>query len=120
MPKKNPNRVFESLFIISQVVIVILYALFTNYEDGVHPATMNKEIKEMSSTEKTQSYYPLFMHVNLMVFVGYGFLMAFLKTHSWTSVAYSMLIGAYALQITILFQGLFHQIFKSPEIEGNV
>ena len=95
---------------------MILYALFTNYEDGVHPATGNKEIKAMSETDRIKSYYPLFMHVNLMVFVGYGFLSAFLKTHSWTSVAYNLLIGAYALQITILLQGPFHQIFSSPEV----
>ena len=58
------------------------------------------------------------MDVHLMVFVGYGFLMAFLKTHSWTSVAYNMIVGAYALQITILFQGLWHQLFIKPDMDA--
>lgn len=44
-----------------------------------------------------------------MIFIGFGFLMVFLKTHSWTSVGYNYLIAAYALQITILFNGLWHQ-----------
>ena len=103
MSKKNPNRVFESIFIISQVLIVAFYGLFTDYGQGLHPATRSIEIQAMSSEERLQTYYPLFMDVHLMVFVGYGFLMSFLITHSWSSVAYNMIIGAYALQITILF-----------------
>ena len=37
-----------------------------------------------------------------MIFIGFGFLKVFLKTHSWTSVGYNFLIGTYALQLTIL------------------
>ena len=56
-----------------------------------------------------------------MIFIGFGFLMVFLKTHSWTSVGYNLLIAAYVLQITILFQGLMHQLFhsRSEEAEGD-
>jgi ammonium transporter Rh len=43
-----------------------------------------------------------------MVFIGFGFLMVFLKTHSWTSVGYNFLIAAWALQITILITNFFH------------
>jgi len=32
-----------------------------------------------------------------MIFVGFGFLMAFLKSHSWTSVALNMLAAAIAV-----------------------
>jgi ammonium transporter Rh len=103
MEKKNPNRIYESILIISQVLVVGLYGLFTTYDQGVHPATRSIEIKAMSSEERVQTYYPLFMDVHLMVFVGYGFLVAFLKTYSWTAVAYNMVAGVYALQLTILF-----------------
>jgi ammonium transporter Rh len=43
-----------------------------------------------------------------MVYVGFGFLMVFLKEHSWTSVGYNFIIAAYAAQITILCQGFWH------------
>ena len=32
-----------------------------------------------------------------MIFVGFGFLMTFLKHHSWTSVGFNYLIAAYAI-----------------------
>ena len=34
----NPNRCFEVIFLVSQVVIGVLYALCTEYGEGVHPA----------------------------------------------------------------------------------
>jgi len=50
-----------------------------------------------------------------MIFIGFGFLMVFLKTHSWTSVGYNYLIAAYALQITILFNGFWHQALEDTD-----
>ena len=47
-----------------------------------------------------------------MIFIGFGFLMVFLKTHSWTSVGYNFLIAAYVLQITILMNGFWHTIIE--------
>jgi len=43
-----------------------------------------------------------------MIFIGFGFLMVFLKTHSWTSVGYNFLIASYALQITIIIVNFIH------------
>jgi ammonium transporter Rh len=43
-----------------------------------------------------------------MIYVGFGFLMVFLKHHCWTSVGYNFLIAAYSAQITILVQGFWH------------
>lgn len=56
----------------------------------------------LQAKDKVQQYYPLFQDVHVMVYVGFGFLMVFLKKHSWTSVGYNFLIAAYACQLTIL------------------
>ena len=50
-----------------------------------------------------------------MIFIGFGFLMVFLKTHSWTSVGYNFLISAYVLQITILITAFWHQALHAGE-----
>lgn len=34
----NPNRVFELIFIVSQIIIGVLYSVCTEYGEGVHPA----------------------------------------------------------------------------------
>jgi len=57
------------------------------------------------------------MDVHVMIFIGFGFLMVFLKTHSWTSVGYNFLLSAYCLQLVILTTGFWHQVFHKPYAE---
>jgi ammonium transporter Rh len=45
-----------------------------------------------------------------MIFVGFGFLMVFLKNHSWCSIVFNYLISCWAIQICILFTGFWHNI----------
>lgn len=42
-----------------------------------------------------------------MIFIGFGFLMVFLKNNSWTSIGFNYLIACWAIQITILFRGFW-------------
>jgi len=57
-----------------------------------------------------------------MVFVGFGFLMVFLKTHCWTSVGFNFFLCAWALQFGILTTHFWHSIFnnKWAKVEINV
>ena len=50
-----------------------------------------------------------------MIFVGFGFLMVFLKNHSLCSVGFNYLIAAWAIQIAILFTGFWHNILRFYE-----
>jgi len=50
-----------------------------------------------------------------MIFVGFGFLMVFLKTHSWTSVGFNYLIAAWSLQIAVLSVGFWHQVIEGKK-----
>jgi ammonium transporter Rh len=45
-----------------------------------------------------------------MIFVGFGFLMVFLKSHSWTSVGFNYIVAVWALQIYILCSGFWDQV----------
>jgi len=46
-----------------------------------------------------------------MIFIGFGFLMTFIKTMSWTALAYNWIISVWALQLGLLSNGFFHQVF---------
>ena len=45
-----------------------------------------------------------------MIFVGFGFLMVFLKDNSWCSIGFNYLIACWAIQICILFNGFWNNI----------
>lgn len=93
---KDPHRAFETVFILSEVIMAVLYLFFTEYSEGVHPSFDNRE-NGYDAADWVQKYYPLFQDVHVMIFVGFGFLMVFLKTHSWTSVGFNFVIAAFAL-----------------------
>jgi ammonium transporter Rh len=50
-----------------------------------------------------------------MIFVGFGFLMVFLKNNSWCSIGFNYLIACWAIQICILFTGFWHNIMHYYE-----
>jgi hypothetical protein len=43
-----------------------------------------------------QKLYPFFQDVHVMIFIGFGFLMSFLKTMSWTALSYNWIISIWA------------------------
>ena len=52
----------------------------------------------------------MFQDIHVMVFIGFGFFLIFLKNHSWTSVGYTYLAAAWAMQVGILFREFWEQI----------
>jgi ammonium transporter Rh len=48
------------------------------------------------------------MNVHIMIFIGFGFLMAFLRTHSWSAVGLNMIVSAWTMQWAILFGGFWN------------
>ncbi|KAL2306971.1 hypothetical protein Nmel_004920 [Mimus melanotis] len=59
-----------------------------------------------------------FQDVHVMIFVGFGFLMTFLKKYGFSSVGFNMLIAAFGLQWGILMQGFWHM--KGGKIQVNI
>ena len=55
------------------------------------------------------TYYPMWMDVHVMMFIGFGFLMVFLKTHCWTSIGFNYLVAAWTIQCGIVFQGFWYK-----------
>lgn len=69
-----------------------------------------------------QTYYPMWQDVHVMIYVGFGFLMVFLKTNSWTAVGFNYLMAAWAFQWGILCVSFWHMIFanKWEKIHLNI
>ncbi|KFP16634.1 Ammonium transporter Rh type A, partial [Egretta garzetta] len=59
-----------------------------------------------------------FQDVHVMIFIGFGFLMTFLKKYGFSSVGINMLIAAFGLQWGTLMQGFWHM--KGGKIHVDV
>ncbi|NXG44854.1 RHAG protein, partial [Psilopogon haemacephalus] len=62
---------------------------------------------------------PVFQDVHVMIFVGFGFLMTFLKKYGFSSVGINMLIAAFGLQWGTLMQGFWHMHGGKIEVTVN-
>ena len=103
---------FESiLFFLLQIIIIVCYGLFTTYDIEVDSSS-SVSVNTLSK-DTILSYYPFFQDVHVMIFVGFGFLMTFLRKHSYTSLGMNFLIGCLVLQSSILVNGFFHCLFNN-------
>ncbi|XP_049674979.1 ammonium transporter Rh type A [Accipiter gentilis] len=83
---------FSILALLLEVSIIVLFGIFVEYDDHIVFETL----------------YPVFQDVHVMIFVGFGFLMTFLKKYGFSSVGINMLIAALGLQWGTLIQGFLH------------
>jgi ammonium transporter Rh len=106
------HRVYESIFIVSEIAVILLYCFLTDYGTGVGTMTVSDELS-LDAQEIMQSYYPLWQDVHVMIYIGFGFLMVFLKTHCWTSVGFNYILSAWAFQCGILTEAFWHAVFAN-------
>lgn len=59
-----------------------------------------------------ESYYAFYQDINVMMLIGFGFLMVFIKNNSWSALTYTFIINAIVVQQYILWQQFWHKTFK--------
>ena len=70
-------------------LLVVCFSLFTKY----------------SAEDDAEQYYMHYTHVAIMIFVGFGFLMTFLKRYSWGAVSLNFMTSCLMMLAAILVVG---------------
>uniref|UniRef100_A0A8C7FLH9 Ammonium transporter Rh type A n=1 Tax=Oncorhynchus kisutch TaxID=8019 RepID=A0A8C7FLH9_ONCKI len=107
----NMRLKFPILALTLEIITIILFAVFVVYDDGKHGghgAHNNATHHEETTEQNPLTLYPMFQDVHVMIFIGFGFLMTFLKRYGFSSVGLNLLLAAFALQWGLLVQGLWH------------
>jgi ammonium transporter Rh len=89
------------ILLIVQVALIVAFFFCTRYDPELS-ATINP-----ANTTALDHYYPLFQDVHVMVFIGFGFLMTFLKRYGFGAIGFNLLIAALNVQWSILCSGFF-------------
>lgn len=101
-----------------QTIFIILYGLLVRYDDTGAPhtnATRAKTISDLDSSASTLKVYPFFQDVHVMIFIGFGFLMTFLRRYGFGSIAFNLLLASFAIQWSTITSGVFQFIDQSDE-----
>ena len=66
-----------------------------------------------------QNKYPAYQDINVMMLIGFGYLMAFTKSFSWSAFAYTFFLNALLPQLYILLSGFWMRVLKNGFNESN-
>lgn len=107
------SKKFGIVVLTFQAIFLVLFALLTTYDteaNAAYPGNSRDPDKNGTDPEKNSvaKYYPMFQDVHVMIFIGFGFLMTFLKRYGFSAVGLNFLIAAFVLQWAILFHALLH------------
>ncbi|XP_073474550.1 ammonium transporter Rh type C isoform X2 [Aquarana catesbeiana] len=105
-----------------EIIMIVLFGAFVRYDIQADPQWKEyMKAHNISSDVENDYYYryPSFQDVHVMIFVGFGFLMTFLKLYGFGSVAFNFLLAAFGIQWAILMQGWFHT-FEGGKIHVSV
>jgi ammonium transporter Rh len=91
-----------------EVIIVILFIVFARIETDT----------QITADPLWSQRYSAFQDVNVMIVVGFGFLMTFIRTHSWSALAYTFFINGIIVQTYILLKAFWQRIFNGFAAEG--
>jgi ammonium transporter Rh len=84
--------------IVFQIAFIVLMGVFGNYN-----------YEDVDKKEQVPYYYAMWQDVHTMMFIGFGFLMTFLKKYGYGSVGFNMLIAVYVTEWALLVRGWFDQ-----------
>lgn len=110
---KSPRRaagrrlLLPVLCLLFQGATAILFAIFVRYDQQTDAALWHGG-NHSNADNEFYFRYPSFQDVHAMVFVGFGFLMVFLQRYGYSSLGFTFLLGAFALQWATLVQGFLH------------
>ncbi|XP_067314544.1 rh family, C glycoprotein, like 1 [Pseudorasbora parva] len=96
-----------------QIAMIILFGVFVRYDEESDTHWIEHRRRKNISTNLENDFYyryPSFQDVHVMIFVGFGFLMTFLKRYSFGGVGFNFLIAAFGIQWALLMQGWFHYL----------
>ncbi|XP_044749007.1 ammonium transporter Rh type B [Coccinella septempunctata] len=79
-----------SAVLILQLILFFLFLIFVRYDENFN-----------------MGEYPLFQDIHVMVFIGFGFLMACLRRYAFSAIGFNFLIGAVMLQWSIICRGIY-------------
>jgi len=97
---------FALVMLIAQIAFIVLFGLFTEYD------------RDNLSDEELTRMYPWFQDTHVMIVVGFGFLMTFLKRYGFSSLGFNFLFTGFTIQWGILVCGFFHHMAHAGDHEA--
>ncbi|KAI4481849.1 hypothetical protein M0804_009370 [Polistes exclamans] len=103
------------LFLI-EIILIVLIGTLTTYGPEANPNLLkNLKVDDNGNNEhdrKPQTdplrIYPMYQDVHVMIWIGFGYLMTFLKRYGQSAIGLTFLISAVLVQVALICEGVLH------------
>lgn len=103
-------KVFAVVSALFEIALLVLFITCTEYSwDVKGNSIQSSEISDR---------YGYFGDVHVMIFIGFGFLMTFLKKYGLSAVGLTLFLSAIAIQWVILLNGFWANIYETKKDEN--
>jgi len=86
-------KAFAVIVLILEITMIVLYAVFVR---------INPVSRPIGDPDSNGARYPAYQDINVMMLIGFAFLMSYPKDHSWSAIAYNFFVNSVAVQLYIL------------------
>lgn len=100
----NPSADAFAIFaIIFQVAMILVYAFIVDYDSP------QDALLEPDGHNVMPRYYSLYTDIAVMMFIGFGYLMTFLKKYRYGAVGFTFFLIVFTIQWALLVVGFFEK-----------
>jgi ammonium transporter Rh len=105
---------FPIVLFVVQVVILVLFFVFVDYGTPYNnsASTFNNITASGDPQASVPYYYKNYSDIAVMMLIGFGFLMTFLKRYAYGSVALTFLLTCICIEWTVLNTGLWNCVYS--------
>jgi len=89
---------FAAAVVVVEAFVIIIYAVWFEF------------ITVATDAATAVRYYPYMRDVSIMIFFGFGFLMAFLRRAGFAAIGYSFLLAALVCQYSVVLDNFFNEL----------
>ncbi|KAJ3442357.1 rh50 isoform b [Anaeramoeba flamelloides] len=104
------NIGFITTLVVLQIAIFVVIGIWFRYDESLD------ETEENEYDQRAEYYYTYYSDVAVMVIIGFGYLMTFLKKYGLSSLGYTFLLAGFCVQWTLINNAFWHQIHEHEDL----
>lgn len=100
---------FEFMVSVGLGIMIVVYGFVTEFGPLSDPNFQNVP----GIDRNTLNYYPFWLDVHVMIYIGFGFLMVFMRTGSWGAVVLNFMVAAWVTLVVLIVDPFWHMVFTN-------
>ncbi|KAF8355600.1 hypothetical protein PRIPAC_97223, partial [Pristionchus pacificus] len=96
---------FTVLMLLVHLLFIVLFGVYVSFDELYAMPTAANDNTYLNSK------YPYYMGTHVMIFIGFAYLMAFLKRYGYSSISINMLLACLTIEWSVLCRGFFSKDF---------